>query len=123
MSTRRYGGPRVDVRYYHGNPLCEVAPLLVKDASDPEPTAGTPAVRDAHAYMMSQDKQGIRFSINEETFAFTSQSLVNNTSRTWHRRNASFGATPTSADRDFALHNLQANIYQAIHEGEEMDSS
>eukprot|EP00959_Pyramimonas_sp_CCMP1952_P341947 7163133-Pyramimonas_sp.AAC.1 len=57
------------------NPQCEEAPLLAKEASDPGPTAGAPAVRDAHAYMMSQDAQGISLSINEETFAFTTQSL------------------------------------------------
>eukprot|EP00959_Pyramimonas_sp_CCMP1952_P437035 9150614-Pyramimonas_sp.AAC.1 len=57
------------------NPQREEAPLLVKEASDPEPNAGAPAVRDAHAYMMSQDTQGISFSINEETLALTIQSL------------------------------------------------
>eukprot|EP00959_Pyramimonas_sp_CCMP1952_P128638 2690267-Pyramimonas_sp.AAC.1 len=57
------------------NPQCEEAPLLVKEASDPEPTAGTPDVRDAHAYMMSQDTQGISSSINEETLGSTIQSL------------------------------------------------
>eukprot|EP00959_Pyramimonas_sp_CCMP1952_P054202 1133857-Pyramimonas_sp.AAC.1 len=56
------------------NPQCEDDPLLAKEASDPEPTAGTPATSDAHACMMSQDTEGIRFSINEETFAFTMQS-------------------------------------------------
>eukprot|EP00959_Pyramimonas_sp_CCMP1952_P347730 7283920-Pyramimonas_sp.AAC.1 len=57
------------------NPQCEDDPLVVKEASDPEPAAGAPAVSDAHAYMMSQDTKGISFSINEETFAFTIQSL------------------------------------------------
>eukprot|EP00959_Pyramimonas_sp_CCMP1952_P034343 719816-Pyramimonas_sp.AAC.2 len=28
----------------------------------------------------------------------------------------SFGATPTSADKDFALRKLQAKVYQAIYE-------
>eukprot|EP00959_Pyramimonas_sp_CCMP1952_P086202 1802957-Pyramimonas_sp.AAC.1 len=98
------------------DPQCEEAPLLVKEAPDPEPTAGAPAVRDAHAYMVSQEAQGISSSINEETLTFTIQSLANNTLRTWHRRNASCGTTPTSADKDFALHDLQAKIYQAIHE-------
>eukprot|EP00959_Pyramimonas_sp_CCMP1952_P337615 7070049-Pyramimonas_sp.AAC.1 len=37
------------------NPQCEEAPLFVKEVSGPEPIAGTPAVHDAHAYMMSQD--------------------------------------------------------------------
>eukprot|EP00959_Pyramimonas_sp_CCMP1952_P382813 8021390-Pyramimonas_sp.AAC.1 len=63
---------------------------------------------DAHAYMMSQDTKGIRFSINDETFAYTIQSLVNKALKTWHRRNASFGTDPASADRDFASPNLQA---------------
>eukprot|EP00959_Pyramimonas_sp_CCMP1952_P259562 5427077-Pyramimonas_sp.AAC.1 len=67
---------------------------------------------------MSQDARGISFSMNEETFAFTIQSLVNNTLKTWHRRNASFGTAPASADKDFALRNLRAKIYQAIHEEE-----
>eukprot|EP00959_Pyramimonas_sp_CCMP1952_P362800 7597479-Pyramimonas_sp.AAC.1 len=57
------------------NPQCEEAPLLVREASDPEQIAGTLAVCDAHAYMMSQDTQGISSSINEETSAFTIQSL------------------------------------------------
>eukprot|EP00959_Pyramimonas_sp_CCMP1952_P153802 3217717-Pyramimonas_sp.AAC.1 len=61
------------------NPQCEDDSLLVNGASDPEPTAGAPAVSDAHADMMSQDAKGISVSINEETFAFTIQSLVNNT--------------------------------------------
>eukprot|EP00959_Pyramimonas_sp_CCMP1952_P376881 7893965-Pyramimonas_sp.AAC.1 len=43
---------------------------------------------------MSQDTKGIGFSINEETLAFAIQSLVNNTLRTWRRRNKSFGTTP-----------------------------
>eukprot|EP00959_Pyramimonas_sp_CCMP1952_P004343 91305-Pyramimonas_sp.AAC.1 len=88
------------------NPQCEDDPLLVRGVSDPEPAAGAPAVGDAHAYTMSQDTKGISFSINEETFAFTFLSLVNNTLKTWRRRNASFGANPTSADQDFALRNL-----------------
>eukprot|EP00959_Pyramimonas_sp_CCMP1952_P423490 8870845-Pyramimonas_sp.AAC.1 len=50
-------------------------PLLVKEASDPEPSARTPAVSDAHTYTMSQDTKGISISINEETFAFTIESL------------------------------------------------
>eukprot|EP00959_Pyramimonas_sp_CCMP1952_P294121 6151709-Pyramimonas_sp.AAC.1 len=53
------------------NPQCADAPSLVKEASDPEPLAGTPAVNDAHAYMMSQDKKGTSFFINDETFTFT----------------------------------------------------
>eukprot|EP00959_Pyramimonas_sp_CCMP1952_P426341 8929707-Pyramimonas_sp.AAC.1 len=61
------------------NPQCEEAPLLVKVVSGPEPIAGAPAVNDAHAYMMSQDTKGISFSINNETFTFTIQSLVNYT--------------------------------------------
>eukprot|EP00959_Pyramimonas_sp_CCMP1952_P275814 5765118-Pyramimonas_sp.AAC.1 len=71
---------------------------------------------DAHAYMISQDTKGISFSIYEETFAFTIQSLVKNILKTWHRRNLSFGTDPTSADKDFALRNLQAKVYQAIYE-------
>eukprot|EP00959_Pyramimonas_sp_CCMP1952_P434896 9106345-Pyramimonas_sp.AAC.1 len=67
-------------------------------------------------HMMSQDAKGISTSINEETLAFTIQSLVNNTLKTWHRRNTSFGADPTSAEKDFALRNLQAKVDQAIHE-------
>eukprot|EP00959_Pyramimonas_sp_CCMP1952_P438767 9185981-Pyramimonas_sp.AAC.1 len=66
--------------------------------------------------MTSQETKDISFSINKETLAFTIQSLVNITLKTWHRRNASFGATPTSADRDVALRNLQAKVYQAIYE-------
>eukprot|EP00959_Pyramimonas_sp_CCMP1952_P030507 639568-Pyramimonas_sp.AAC.1 len=97
------------------NPQCEDGSLLVKEASDPEPTAGTPAVSDVHASMMSQDTGGISFSVEEETLAFTIQSLVNNTLKTCHRRNTSFGTNPTSADRDFALGNLQAKIYRAIY--------
>eukprot|EP00959_Pyramimonas_sp_CCMP1952_P191511 4004452-Pyramimonas_sp.AAC.1 len=62
---------------------CEDAPLLVKEAAEAEPaagqpascSAGAPAMSDAYAYMMSQDTKGISFSINEETFAFTIQSL------------------------------------------------
>eukprot|EP00959_Pyramimonas_sp_CCMP1952_P309889 6484681-Pyramimonas_sp.AAC.1 len=65
---------------------------------------------------MSQDTKGISFSIDEETFAFTIQSLANNTLETWYRRNTSFGTDPTSADKDFALRNLQAKVYQAIYE-------
>eukprot|EP00959_Pyramimonas_sp_CCMP1952_P282865 5912920-Pyramimonas_sp.AAC.1 len=53
------------------NPQCEGDPLLVKEASGPEPIAGTPVVNDAHAHMMSQDTKGISFSLNEETLAFT----------------------------------------------------
>eukprot|EP00959_Pyramimonas_sp_CCMP1952_P037317 780725-Pyramimonas_sp.AAC.1 len=52
------------------NPQCEDAPLFVKEASAPEPIAVAPAVHDAHAYMLSQDTQGISVSINEETFTF-----------------------------------------------------
>eukprot|EP00959_Pyramimonas_sp_CCMP1952_P288709 6037690-Pyramimonas_sp.AAC.1 len=65
---------------------------------------------------MSQDAKGISFSINEETIAFTIQSLVRNTLKTWHRRNACFGNNLTSADQDFARRNWQAKVYQAIHE-------
>eukprot|EP00959_Pyramimonas_sp_CCMP1952_P090438 1893116-Pyramimonas_sp.AAC.1 len=57
------------------NPQREAAPLLVEEACDPEPIAGTPAVNDARAYMMSQDAKGISFAINDETFFFTIQSL------------------------------------------------
>eukprot|EP00959_Pyramimonas_sp_CCMP1952_P461968 9482462-Pyramimonas_sp.AAC.2 len=89
------------------HPQCEDDPLLVKEAADAEPAAGAPAMSDAHAYMMSQDTKGISLSISEETLAFTIQSLVNNTLKTWRRRNA-FGTNPTSADQDFALRNLQA---------------
>eukprot|EP00959_Pyramimonas_sp_CCMP1952_P335252 7019844-Pyramimonas_sp.AAC.2 len=53
------------------NNQCEEAPLLVKEAPDPEPIARTSVARDARAYMMSQDTKDISFSINEETFAFT----------------------------------------------------
>eukprot|EP00959_Pyramimonas_sp_CCMP1952_P010959 229529-Pyramimonas_sp.AAC.1 len=98
------------------NPQREQAPLLVKEASDPEPIAGTPAVNDDHAYMMPQGTKGIIFSFNGETFPSTIQSLVNNTLKTWHRRNMSFGTTPISADKDFALRSLQAKIYQSIYE-------
>eukprot|EP00959_Pyramimonas_sp_CCMP1952_P240614 5028638-Pyramimonas_sp.AAC.1 len=49
-------------------PQCEDDPLLVKEASDPEPAAGAPAMSDAHTYMMSQDTKGTSPSINEETF-------------------------------------------------------
>eukprot|EP00959_Pyramimonas_sp_CCMP1952_P022549 474150-Pyramimonas_sp.AAC.1 len=98
------------------NPQCEDAPLLVKEAADTEPETGAPAMSDAHAYMMPQDTTGISFSINEETFAFTIQSLVCNTLKTWHCRGASFGTTPTSADQDFTLRNLQAKVSQAIYE-------
>eukprot|EP00959_Pyramimonas_sp_CCMP1952_P312332 6537377-Pyramimonas_sp.AAC.1 len=45
------------------NPPRGEAPFLVKEASDAEPTAGAPSVRDAQAYMMSQDTRGISFSI------------------------------------------------------------
>eukprot|EP00959_Pyramimonas_sp_CCMP1952_P189178 3957109-Pyramimonas_sp.AAC.1 len=71
---------------------------------------------DAHACMMSQDTKGIGSSINEEMFTFTIQSLVNNTLKTWRRRNTCFGGAPTAAGKDFALRNLQAKIYQAIYE-------
>eukprot|EP00959_Pyramimonas_sp_CCMP1952_P304135 6365417-Pyramimonas_sp.AAC.1 len=33
------------------DPQCEDDPLLVKEASDPEPAAGIPAMSDAHTYM------------------------------------------------------------------------
>eukprot|EP00959_Pyramimonas_sp_CCMP1952_P387792 8127112-Pyramimonas_sp.AAC.1 len=68
------------------NPHCEDALLLVKQAADAVPTAGqpastsagTPATKDAHTYIMSQDTKGICFSINEETFAYAMQSVVKN---------------------------------------------
>eukprot|EP00959_Pyramimonas_sp_CCMP1952_P318029 6655312-Pyramimonas_sp.AAC.1 len=66
---------------------------------------------------MSQDAKDISFSINEETFAFAIQSLVNNTLKTWHHRNTSSGSIPTLAGQDFAMRNLQASVYQAIYEG------
>eukprot|EP00959_Pyramimonas_sp_CCMP1952_P354114 7419086-Pyramimonas_sp.AAC.1 len=102
----------------------EDAPLLVKEAADAGPTArqpasssaGAPATSDAHAYMVSQDTKGIRFSSNEETFVYTIQSSVNNTLKTWHRRNTTYGNVPTLADQDFALRNLRAKVYQAIYE-------
>eukprot|EP00959_Pyramimonas_sp_CCMP1952_P325530 6813235-Pyramimonas_sp.AAC.1 len=98
------------------HPQCEDDPLLVNVASDPEPSAGTSAMSDAHAYVMSQDTKGISFSINEEAFAVTIQSLVNNALKTWRRRNASFGTDPTLADKGFALRKLQAKVYQDIYE-------
>eukprot|EP00959_Pyramimonas_sp_CCMP1952_P027862 584452-Pyramimonas_sp.AAC.1 len=55
------------------NPLCEDAPPLAQEAAGAEPAAGTPAMSDAYAYMMSQDIKGISFSIIEETLAFTIQ--------------------------------------------------
>eukprot|EP00959_Pyramimonas_sp_CCMP1952_P005784 121134-Pyramimonas_sp.AAC.1 len=58
---------------------------------------------DAHAYMMSQATKGTSFSINEETFAFTIESLVDNLATQEHV----LGDRP-SADKDFALRNLQA---------------
>eukprot|EP00959_Pyramimonas_sp_CCMP1952_P254896 5323621-Pyramimonas_sp.AAC.1 len=82
------------------NPQREEAPLLVKEVSDREPIAGAPAANGAHAYTMSQVTRGISFCINDETLTFTIQSLVNNTLKTWHRRNVSCGTTPTSADKD-----------------------
>eukprot|EP00959_Pyramimonas_sp_CCMP1952_P436487 9140026-Pyramimonas_sp.AAC.1 len=48
------------------NPQCEDDPLLVKEASGPEPAVVTPAMSDAHTYMVSQDTKGIGSSINEE---------------------------------------------------------
>eukprot|EP00959_Pyramimonas_sp_CCMP1952_P083852 1753586-Pyramimonas_sp.AAC.1 len=48
------------------NPQCEDDPLLVEEASDPEPAAGAPARNDAHTYMMFQDTKGICSSINED---------------------------------------------------------
>eukprot|EP00959_Pyramimonas_sp_CCMP1952_P056435 1178419-Pyramimonas_sp.AAC.1 len=57
------------------NSQYEDDPLLVIEASDPEPVAGIFAESDAHASMMSQDAKGIGSSIHEETFAFTIQSL------------------------------------------------
>eukprot|EP00959_Pyramimonas_sp_CCMP1952_P355708 7450136-Pyramimonas_sp.AAC.1 len=57
------------------NPQCGEAPSLVKAVSDPEPIEKTPAVNDAHAYMMSQDAKGISSFINDETLAFTIQTL------------------------------------------------
>eukprot|EP00959_Pyramimonas_sp_CCMP1952_P077831 1626927-Pyramimonas_sp.AAC.1 len=57
------------------NPQREDAPLLVKETAGTEPAAGTPAMSDAHTYMMSQETKGISFPINEETLAFTIQSL------------------------------------------------
>eukprot|EP00959_Pyramimonas_sp_CCMP1952_P168298 3516944-Pyramimonas_sp.AAC.1 len=66
------------------NPQCEEAPLLVDEASDPVPIAGTPAVNDAHADMMSQDTKGTSLFINGETLAFTIQTLANNILKTWH---------------------------------------
>eukprot|EP00959_Pyramimonas_sp_CCMP1952_P223677 4677006-Pyramimonas_sp.AAC.1 len=64
------------------NPRCEDAPLLVREAAGAEPAAGRPAASSArsatngaHAYMLSQGARGIRFSINEETIAYTIQFL------------------------------------------------
>eukprot|EP00959_Pyramimonas_sp_CCMP1952_P423272 8866116-Pyramimonas_sp.AAC.1 len=37
------------------NPRCEDDPLLVKEASDPEPATGTPAMSDAHTYDVTGD--------------------------------------------------------------------
>eukprot|EP00959_Pyramimonas_sp_CCMP1952_P332618 6965170-Pyramimonas_sp.AAC.1 len=103
------------------NPHCEDDPLLVKEASDPEPAVGTPAMNDAHTYMMSQDTKGISSSINEETFTFTIQSLVNNTARTKHRRNTCFG--PTSADKDFASQFAGEGISGHLRRGREVDAA
>eukprot|EP00959_Pyramimonas_sp_CCMP1952_P109346 2287229-Pyramimonas_sp.AAC.1 len=36
------------------NPQREDDPLLVKEASDPDPVAGTPAASDAHAYDVTE---------------------------------------------------------------------
>eukprot|EP00959_Pyramimonas_sp_CCMP1952_P105985 2216171-Pyramimonas_sp.AAC.1 len=49
------------------HPPCEDDPLLVKEASGPEPAAGAPAMSGARTSMMSQDTKGISSSINEET--------------------------------------------------------
>eukprot|EP00959_Pyramimonas_sp_CCMP1952_P166910 3488317-Pyramimonas_sp.AAC.1 len=65
------------------NPQCEGMPMLVKEVSDEETIAGQPAsscagalaTNDARAYTMSQDTGGIRFSINEETRPYASQSV------------------------------------------------
>ncbi len=71
---------------------------------------------DAHTCMMPQDTKGISFSVNEETLAFTILVFVNNILKTWHRRNASFGIIPTSADQDFASRNLRAKVHRAMCE-------
>eukprot|EP00959_Pyramimonas_sp_CCMP1952_P205238 4292080-Pyramimonas_sp.AAC.1 len=71
---------------------------------------------DAHAHMMCKGTKSFSSSINAETLTFTIQSLVDNTSGTWHRRDTCFGTNPTSVDKDFALRNLQAKVYQAIYE-------
>eukprot|EP00959_Pyramimonas_sp_CCMP1952_P109530 2290966-Pyramimonas_sp.AAC.1 len=112
LKVDEYGAAAEDTRSMSftiaANPECEGDPLLVEEAPNTEPAAGTLALSDAHTYMMSPDNKGIIFSIAEETFAYTTQSLVNNTVESWRRRNASFGTNPTSADQDFALRNLQA---------------
>eukprot|EP00959_Pyramimonas_sp_CCMP1952_P376239 7880764-Pyramimonas_sp.AAC.1 len=42
------------------DPQCEDDPLLVKEASDPEPAAGTPAMSDAHAYDVASARPSAR---------------------------------------------------------------
>eukprot|EP00959_Pyramimonas_sp_CCMP1952_P249865 5223603-Pyramimonas_sp.AAC.1 len=65
---------------------------------------------------MSQGARGISHSINEEALSYAIQPMVNNNLKTWHRRNTVHGSNPTPADQDFALRNLQAKIYRAIHD-------
>eukprot|EP00959_Pyramimonas_sp_CCMP1952_P446334 9345132-Pyramimonas_sp.AAC.1 len=86
------------------NPHCE-EPTAWQLASR---SAGAPATNDARAYMMSLDTKGIRFSINEETFAYAIQSLVSSAPQTWHRRNTTDRNVPAPADQDFALRALQS---------------
>eukprot|EP00959_Pyramimonas_sp_CCMP1952_P144666 3027726-Pyramimonas_sp.AAC.1 len=78
LKVDEYGAATEDKRSVSftimANSHCEDAPLLVKEAAGAEPaagqpalySAGTPAMSDARAYMMSQNAKGISFSINEE---------------------------------------------------------
>eukprot|EP00959_Pyramimonas_sp_CCMP1952_P233515 4880599-Pyramimonas_sp.AAC.1 len=87
LQVDEYGSAAEDKRSMSftstANPHCEDAPLLVKEAAGTEPvagqpassSAGTPAMSDAHAHMMSQDTKGISFAINEETLPSTIKSL------------------------------------------------
>eukprot|EP00959_Pyramimonas_sp_CCMP1952_P304999 6383180-Pyramimonas_sp.AAC.2 len=65
--------------------------------------------------MMSQDTKGIGYAINEETLSYSIQSMVDNTLKTWRRRSTLHSGKPTPADQDFAVGDLQAKVYQAIH--------
>eukprot|EP00959_Pyramimonas_sp_CCMP1952_P223738 4678298-Pyramimonas_sp.AAC.1 len=60
-------------------------------AGQPAPSsAGAPAPDDDRVYAIYQDTKGISHSINEGTLSYAIQSILDNTLKTWCRRNAVF---------------------------------